>query len=268
MQRILNFHSEGSRYLRPTGRRGFWRTVNPEGSISFFLVNAMTRPFTLRSYECAYGAVLFCVALASLLLATQGWKSQTPNCDLISHADAAQHLLRNRQLPDRGCLNSLASYTPPGIAWLMLPGVFFFPHEPRLFEYIGTSALHIGTLIGIFLLAGPCFGARCALFSVSLYGLSELGLFYAGSLWPRGHPFFYVWMVFWVLRWVSSGRSVYLAPATVTWAIGMYQFMEIAPALLILPVMWLSTAHRYGTGHSSWEAWLGWPSGIRIFGLK
>ena len=75
--------------------------------------------------------------------------------------------------------------------------------------------------------------------SVGLYGLSELGLHFAGSLWPRGHPAFYVWMIYWTGRWIRGGGAKYLTAALITWAAGLYVFMEIAPALFILPAMWL-----------------------------
>ena len=121
----------------------------------------------------------------------------------------------------------------------MAPGLFLFT-DPRLFEYTGSVSLYIGTVLGIFLLARSYFGVRCAIFSVALYGLSEIGLCVAGSLWERlPLQFFYVWMVYWASRWVSQKESSYLAAAVITWASGMYVFMEIAPALFILPAIWL-----------------------------
>ena len=158
--------------------------------------------------------------------------------DLIPHIDSAEELLAGGRLPFKGCLSSYASYIPPGITWLLVPGVFLF-NDPRLFEYIGSAFLYVGTLIGIFLLARTWCGMRCALFSVGLYAFSELGLRFASSLWPRGQPFFYIWMVYWAGRWIIRNDWRYLAAAIVTWAAGMYVFLEIAPALFILPAIWL-----------------------------
>jgi hypothetical protein len=157
--------------------------------------------------------------------------------DLVPYIDRAHALLSDGSIPDRGTVTSFGSYAPPGTSWLFLPGVALFS-DPRLFEFPGTGLLHVGTSIGIFLLARLYFGVRCALLAVLLYGLSELGLFFAGSLQPRGHPFFYVWMVYWACRWVARRDARYLAAALVTWVGGMYVFMEIAPALLILPAIW------------------------------
>jgi hypothetical protein len=73
-----------------------------------------------------------------------------------------------------------------------------------------------------------------------LYGLSAIGLSAAGSLWQR-YPihFFYIWMVYWTSQWVIQKKATYLAAAAITWASGMYVFMEIAPAFFIIPAVWL-----------------------------
>jgi hypothetical protein len=46
-------------------------------------------------------------------------------------------------------------------------------------------------------------------------------------------------MVYCSLEWIRKRNANYLAVAIVTWASGMYVFMEMAPALFILPVLWL-----------------------------
>jgi hypothetical protein len=110
----------------------------------------------------------------------------------------------------------------------------------RLFESIGSVAVFVAALAGVYLLARNYFGVPCAVLSVAIYGLSEFGLQVAGSLFAR-YPIqtFYIWMVYWTVQWVIQRRAGYLAAAVVTWAAGMYIYMEIAPAVLILPVVWL-----------------------------
>jgi Dolichyl-phosphate-mannose-protein mannosyltransferase len=183
--------------------------------------------------------VVLGIAIIGGSLALQGWKSRVPTFDLVLDIDNARALATNQRIPDRGVLNSFASYSPPGVAWLMLPGVFL-SNDPRLFEYPVSIALYIGTLIGLFLLARMCFGTPCAILAVALYGLSELGLLAAQSIWHK-YPlqFFYVWMVYWIANWVERGNTKYLATAVVIWACGMYVFLDIAPALFIIPVVWL-----------------------------
>ena len=83
------------------------------------------------------------------------------------------------------------------------------------------------------------FSLRCALLSVALYGFSELGLYFAGSLWPHGHPFFYVWTLYFAVSWAARRKAIYLAAAIVVCAAGMYVHLEIMPAVLILPVVWI-----------------------------
>jgi hypothetical protein len=46
-------------------------------------------------------------------------------------------------------------------------------------------------------------------------------------------------MIYFTDRWVREKNPKHLASALVTWAAGMYVFMEIAPALFILPAVWL-----------------------------
>ncbi len=179
------------------------------------------------------------VTIIGILVALQGWQSRMPFFDMLLAIDGAHELVARGQIPDRGSLTSYASHNPPGGAWLMAPGLFMFT-DPRLFEYAGSVSLYIGTVLGIFLLARSYFGVKCAIFSVALYGLSEIGLRVAGSLWERlPLHFFYVWMVYWAGRWVSQKEPNYLAAALITWAAGMYVFMEIAPALFIVPAIWL-----------------------------
>jgi len=182
--------------------------------------------------------VVLVVAAIGASLALQGWKSRIPIHDSLPVIDSAQNLLVDKQIPVWGNLASFAAHNPPGGAWLMIPGVFVFT-DPRLFASIGSVTIYLGTLIGILLLARTCFGMPCAILSVSLYGLSELGLYVAESLWDRlPLHFFYIWMVYWTVQWVKEKQAKYLAAAIVSWAAGMYVFMEIAPALFILPTVW------------------------------
>jgi hypothetical protein len=45
-------------------------------------------------------------------------------------------------------------------------------------------------------------------------------------------------MVLSVQRWVTSSNAWFLATGLVLWAAGMYVYMEIAPAIFIVPVVW------------------------------
>ena len=98
----------------------------------------------------------------------------------------------------------------------------------------------IPTLFGTFLLTRRYFGSRCALLAVALYAFSAPGLLAASSLWQR-YPIhtFYVWMVYWATRWVDDDNPYFLGLSVLTWALGMYVFLEIAPAIFAIPVAWL-----------------------------
>jgi len=181
---------------------------------------------------------LAAVAFLGVLLTLQGWKSRTPSFDMMTTIESSDAFLTDGTVPDRGVLTSFGSYAPPGITWFMIPGLIVFD-DPRLFEYIGSIAFYVGTLAGIFLLGRTYLGSGAAFLSVALYGLSELGISAAGSLWQR-YPmhFFYVWMVFFLGKWVAQQNATFLAAALLVWGIGMYVFLEIAPAIMIIPVVW------------------------------
>ncbi len=182
--------------------------------------------------------IILLIGVIGVALALQGWKARTLTFDMLPYVDSIEQLRESGSLPRSGTLTSFASYTPPGTAWLMLPGMLAF-HDPRLFESIGSAVLYLGTLIGIFLLTRACLGKSCAVLATTLWGISASGLFFAYSLWPRGHPFFFVWMVYWTVQWVKKDNAYFLGAAIFTWALGMYVFMEIAPAIFFLPVAWL-----------------------------
>jgi hypothetical protein len=183
-------------------------------------------------------AIVLLVTIIGMLLTLQGWKSRAPAFDMVTYFNSAEHLLKTGTPARYGDVSSYGSFSPPGTTWLMAPGMLLF-HDPRLYETFGSTLLHLGTLLGVFLLARRSFGMRCAYLSVILYGLSGLGLSFAGSLWPIGHPFFYVWLTYFAVRWVTCSDAKYLAAAMATWTVGMYVDMAITPAVLILPALWL-----------------------------
>lgn len=186
-----------------------------------------------------YDILLIClVAAASVILSMQGWKSRIVAFDNLTYIYDAANFLKTGALPQHGDTDSYGSYSPPGTAWLMLPGMLLYK-DPRLFEYFSAALLHLATLIGVFLLARRFFGVACAYLSVVLYGLSGIALFYAGSLWPIGRPDFYIWTVLFACMWVLKNDVRYLSASLIVWALGMYVDMSIIPIFFIYMVLWL-----------------------------
>lgn len=188
--------------------------------------------------RCRSVAAVFLAAVlaVSILISLQGWKSRPPALDMFTHIRNARAFLDSGVLPRHGDTGSYSSYKPPGTAWLMMPGMMVLA-DARVSDYVGTALLHGATLLGIFLLARKHFGDRCAYLSVLLYALSAHGLFLAGSLWPNGRPDFYVWIVYFVDRWVTGHDGRSLATAAGIWGAGMYVDMGITPALFIVPAI-------------------------------
>ena len=193
----------------------------------------------LRSRELFAGLVIILlVTTAGSAIILQGWKSRIPFVDLTPPIDDAFDLLSSGVVPQWGRVNSLGSYASPGSSWLVMPGLVLFS-DPRLFEYVAAIMLYFGTLAGIFLSSRIFFSFKCSVLSVLLYGFSELGLYFAGSLWPKGHPFFYIWTVYFAIAWAKYRNVWFLAGAIVVMSAGIYVHMEVAPIILVVLLVWL-----------------------------
>jgi hypothetical protein len=180
---------------------------------------------------------LLVIAVASLSITLQGWRSRAPVFDLLPHVENALRLVHGGTLPVHGDTGSYGSYKPPGTAWVMAPSLLVFD-DTRLAQYVGAAILHIVALVGVFWLAWRHFGTAAAYLAALLYAVSEHGLFLAASLWPNGRPDVFVALVVFTVLWVSRRDSRFLAIGVAIWGIGMYIDMAITPAAFILPVVW------------------------------
>jgi hypothetical protein len=93
--------------------------------------------------------IIVLVAVIGISLTTQGWKSRIPFYDLTPPIDDASELLTHGKIPEWGRVNSLGSYSAPGSAWLLVPGVAWFS-DPRLFEYAGAGSFILEPSSGSF----------------------------------------------------------------------------------------------------------------------
>jgi hypothetical protein len=179
------------------------------------------------------------LTVVGLVVITQGWRSRIPRFDIAIAIDSAQRLIDRGEVPDKGILTSFVSYNPPGVTWLLVPGLLIFD-DPRLFEYVGSLGLYVGTLLGIFFLARRYCGVGTAFVAAGLYGYSELGLTAGSTLFlTYATRCFYVWMMYCIARWIDDRNPNLLAAAILVWATGMYVFMEIAPAIFVVPIVWV-----------------------------
>jgi hypothetical protein len=181
---------------------------------------------------------IFAVTSAGLVLGLQGWRAHAPAFDMLTYFYGVDAFVERGAVLQYGDISSYGSFSPPGTFWLMLPGRLAFD-DARLFEKLGSASLYFGALVGVFLFARAAFGATCARLAVLFYGVSSVGLTDAGSLWPIGHSFFYVWMAYLTTEWATRSDPRYLSAAVGIWALGMYVDMAIAPAVCVLPAAWL-----------------------------
>jgi hypothetical protein len=186
-----------------------------------------------------YGViVVIAVFLLASVLTAQGWRSRILVFDLVPAIRAAHVLVATGALPEHSDVGSYGAFAPPGPAWLMLPSTPFFD-DPRLSQYVGAGLLHFLTLLGLFLLGRKYFGTWCGCLAVVLYGLSGQGLWWAGSLWAIGSPDMFIWLVYLASEWVTRRDGRFLAAAVAAWAFGMYVDLSLAPAIAVLPAIWL-----------------------------
>jgi hypothetical protein len=189
--------------------------------------------------QTVYGViVVIIVSFVATLLTTQGWRSRIPAPDLVTVIRAVHALVSTGALPEHSDIGSYGSFNTPGPAWLMLPSTLLF-HDPRLSEYVGAAFLHFLTLLGVFLLGRKYFGTWCGCLAVVLYGLSAQGLWWAGSLWTFGSPDMFILLAYLASEWVTRRDGRFLAAAVGAYALGMYVDLALAPAIAMLPVIWL-----------------------------
>lgn len=185
--------------------------------------------------------VLPVAALAALAIASSflGRTEALPHPDLVRDIANARAFLETGALPQAGSVSSLNFYNPPGVSYGFLPGLVLFPHDPILAERASAALLFLATLAGLLAIAAPRLGHRAAALVCTCYTLSPCGVFYLTSLWPRAHPAFLIWMLFFSLRWAEKGRARDLALSLAFYAAGCFWFMEMLPAGLVFPLLWL-----------------------------
>jgi hypothetical protein len=175
------------------------------------------------------------VTLMSSLLVYSGWKEMSPydSPDILTHQGNAIELIQNGTIPYRGQGLSYNGYGPPGTSYLMIPGVLLAP-DPRLAEAPGAILLHFGTLLFVFLIVRGWIGRGPAWAAVALAGFLPIT---GPTLWPNGHPFFVVGMLYCLLRWVRDRGAHWFSAALLMAGLGMYVYFTLAPILIAMAVI-------------------------------
>ena len=192
----------------------------------------------LRVFGARVAALLLLCAIA-LALSLQGWRSRELSplfTDLVTQIMAADSLLRTGHIPEIGGVSSFFGRIPPGQAWLLVPGVLMFD-DPRLFAVPGSAILLLLTVIGIVLAGRALYSERLGWIAASLYAISPFGLFYASSLWPRGHPAFVIWTLILVYLAIARSQGAWLMVAAAVFSAGTYVYIEIAPLAIVFLVV-------------------------------
>jgi hypothetical protein len=183
--------------------------------------------------------LLLFLSVALPAMSLTGRYGGVPHYDLVWDTMNAHRLIESGEIPEHGCVSSLFSFNPAGISWGMAPGMFVFPHRPVAAERLSAALMFVGCLAGLFFWIYPRLGGWAASGTMLIFSMGSGGSFFLTTLWPRGHVFFGIWMMLFLTLWVERRRARWLGAALVTYAAGMYWFMELAPAIVIVPALWL-----------------------------
>jgi hypothetical protein len=183
-------------------------------------------------------AVAF-IVLTALAAAETGYRNFWVSYDILPDYKNAANFVDNGLVPVKGGVNSLGTFNPPGYGWLYEPGAWLFPGQPGLAGAIGSAMLFTGTVTGLALLLTTGFGLATSIGTVAMFSYSSIGMFYATSLWPRAHVFFYCWTVYFLKRWALDAQRGGFAAALGMYLLGLYCFFEIAPLGLLFVAVWI-----------------------------
>ena len=65
------------------------------------------------------------------------------------------------------------------------------------------------------------------------------GLVVGGLALDFGSPDMFIWLVYLASEWATRSDGRFLAAAVAAWALGMYVDLALAPAIAVLPAIWL-----------------------------
>jgi len=181
---------------------------------------------------------LIVVVGATLVIALvwfQGWRERLLNdLDKIILYQQAYGLVRFGQIPNHGEVYSYGSYGPPGVAYLVAPGMLIAA-DPRLYEIPLTVVLYVGAVALAYALGQSVGGVWVGLVSALALAISRLG-----------QPdldltqFFVVAAMLLAWLWAVRRQPVALAGAIISFAAGLYVHPNTLPLGLAIPVLWLA----------------------------
>ncbi len=213
----------------------------------------------------------------SAVLVMTGRYDWLPHYDLVRDTMNANALIEEGRIPEHGCLSGLFNFNPPGISWAYVPGMLVFDKCPDLAEKFAALGMSLLCLLGLYYWIRPRLGKWPAALAMLIYWAGWAGAFYQSSLWPRAHPTFYVWFMLLLTLWVERRNGIWLSAAALVYALGMYWFMEIAPAVLVIPALyflyrppfcWKSMAAAVAIGTLVWLPFLRFEAGRDFIDLR
>jgi hypothetical protein len=178
-------------------------------------------------------AIVLVATLIVTIVWFQGWKERLlNNLDTIIFYKQAYGLVHGGQIPDHGQIYSYGSYSPPGTAYLIAPGMLIST-DPRLYEVPLNILFYVGTVTLTYFLGRMLGGAWTGAVSALALAVSRLG--------QRNiieTQLLVVATIFFAYLWAARRKPAALSAALIALAAGLYVYPNILPLALTIPVLW------------------------------
>lgn len=161
-----------------------------------------------------------------------------PKFDLLNDYENARALVEEGVIPVGGSVSSFGSVNPPGVGYGLVAGILLGGEDPGQVRRLSALFWFGVSLLGLWYWTRLRLGKEVAVVAVLLYGLGAPAIFYAVSVWPRAHPAFLIWLLYWVDRWCLERERGALAWVLGIGGLGCYWMLEFLPVWPALGVIW------------------------------
>ena len=195
----------------------------------------MSQPLQLRPLQTVFW-LLILASVGVKLAAAQLLAWEADYVPLLARGAA---WLDGGAFPVVGTLSSVAAFNMPFLVWLQLPALALTRHVPTVL--IGTQlAFNLLATVMLYRLARALIDERAGMIAALLFTYSQVGISSAYTAWAQLLlPGFFVFFLYCLYRWKSTGRDVY---AALTWLLATAAFMTHFSAVLlygVLLALWL-----------------------------
>jgi hypothetical protein len=182
-----------------------------------------------------YAAPLL-VVFVCLLMGYAASDTIFPNVDILNDFENAYSLLHDGTIPHAGSISSFGSYNPPGVSYGLVPGILMGGNTPGGANRLASAFWFSLSVLGLFLYVMKRFGIGPAVVATLIYAVGPPGIFFATSLWPRAHPVFLIWLLYFCDSWFVDKKANSIIMILAIAGLASYWMLEFLPALCVIPI--------------------------------